>query len=164
MAKNEQIELMIKHAKSNSRILMNTSLVVVAFAIFGLIVALESSLLASSVVVTIQLSMSIPFFFTSMLANSKLTYTKHAHHWDTLGWGTFVLGYGFLINVVGILVFILIGALPAIAFFALNIVLTLIYSAVEVSYNHKALPRRMAKDIVFILIIFLLGIVPVLGG
>ena len=62
---NDEIDLMIKQGKSNSRILMNTSLVVVSFAIFGLIVALDSSLLASSAIVTIQLSMSIPFFFVN---------------------------------------------------------------------------------------------------
>ena len=80
-----------------------------------------------------------------------------------LGWGSFILGYGMLINVVGILVYGLIGAIPALLFFALNIILTLIYSAVEVSYNRHALGRRIAKDMVFILLIFVLGLMPILS-
>lgn len=157
----DQIELMIKQGKSNARILMNTSLIVVAFTAFALIVTLQSRILIEHQVLTMQLVLAIPLLLTSTLANSKLTYTKHAPKWETLGWSAFIFGYGFLINVVGILIFILVGVPFAMLFFAVNILLTFGYSAVEVSYNRKALARRLAKDLTFVLILFIFGMVPI---
>ena len=160
--KKEQIELMLKQGKSNDRILMNTSLIVVAFTAFALIVTLQAQLLVAHYVLTMQLVLAIPLLLTSTLANAKLAYTRHAGHWETLAWATFVFGYGFLLNVVGILIFLLIGLFPAALFFGVNIFLTLVYSAVEISYNRKAMARRLFKDLVFILILFVFGVVPLL--
>ena len=154
---------MLKHGKSNARILMNTSLIVVAFAVFALIVALQKHLLIAHQMLTMQLVLAVPFLLTSTFANSKLTYTRHDRHWDTLGWATFIFGYGFLLNVVGILVDLLIGIWPAALFFLVNIILTLVYSSVEISYNRKAMQRRLAKDLIFILVLFVFGIMSIMA-
>ncbi len=160
--KKEQIQLMLKQGKSNDRILMNTALIVVAFTAFALIVTLQSQILVANNILAMQLVLAIPLLLTSTLANSKLAYTRHEQHWENLAWITFIFGYGFLLNVVGILIHLLIGIIPAAVFFGVNIFLTLAYSAVEVSYNRNSLSRRLIKDLVFILVLFVFGIVPIL--
>jgi hypothetical protein len=156
------IELMLKQGKSNSRLFMNTTLIGVAFTIFALLFSLQSGVLTSSQILTMQLVLSVPFLLTSTLADTKLSYTFHERHWESLAWSCFIVGYCFLLNVVGILVYHLIGFLPAILFFVVNIALTLAYSAVEISYNPSVVGRRVAKDIFFILLVFILGIVPIM--
>jgi hypothetical protein len=158
----EEILLMLRQGKSNSRLFMNTALIGVAFTVFALLVSFQSGTLISNEVMTMQLVLAIPFLLTSTLANSKLSYTLHERHWDTLGWCCFIIGYGFLLNVVGIFVFFLLGFTPAILFFLVNIALMLIYSFVQISYDKRNIERRLAKDIVFILILLVFGIAQIL--
>lgn len=162
-ASKEQIDLMLRQGKSNDRILMNTSLIVVAFTAFALIVTLQSQIFVAHNILAMQLVLAIPLLLTSTMANSKLSYTKHEAHWETLAWGTFVFGYGFLLNVLGILIALLIGLFPAALFFLVTIILTFLYSAVEISYNRNALSRRLTRDLIFILVLFIFGILPILA-
>ncbi|GEM_PF-5052012 len=162
-ASKEQINLMLRQGKSNDRILMNTSLIVVAFTAFALIVTLQSQIFVAHNILAMQLVLAIPLLLTSTMANSKLAYTKHETHWETLAWATFIFGYGFLLNVLGILIALLIGLFPASLFFLVTIILTFLYSAVEISYNRNALSRRLTRDLIFILVLFIFGILPILA-
>jgi len=159
---SEGIDLMLKQGKSNARLFMNTTLIGVAFTIFTLLVTLQTSTLANNEFLTMQLVLSIPFLLTSTLADTKLSYTKHEKHWDTLGWSNFIIGYGFLLNVVGILVYHLIGFWPALTFFLVNMALMMLYSAVQISYDRTAMYRRVAKDMVFIAVLLFFGIMQIL--
>jgi len=158
----EGIKLMLKQGKSNARLFMNTALIGVAFTVFALLVGLTSNTLIRNEILTMQLVLSIPFLLTSTLANSKLSYTLHERHWDTLGWSCFIIGYGFLLNVVGIFVYFLLGFLPAFGFFVVNILLMMIYSSVQISYDRHSIRRRIMKDLVFVIIILVFGIAQIL--
>jgi hypothetical protein len=158
-----EIELMLKQGKSNAHILMNTCLLLVSFAIFALVITKDFNLLRINSFLTMQLMLSIPFLLTSTLANSKLNYTLHEIYWDSLGWGTFIMGYAFLLNSIGILISDMIGSFFAVVFLIVTIALSLVYSAVEVSYNRESIGRRIVKDLIFITLIFLLGITPVMS-
>jgi len=162
-ASKEQINLMLRQGKSNDRILMNTSLIVVAFTAFALIVTLQSQIFVAHNILAMQLVLAIPLLLTSTMSNSKLAYTKHETHWETLAWATFIFGYGFLLNVLGILIALLIGLFPASLFFLVTIILTFLYSAVEISYNRNVLSRRLTRDLIFILVLFIFGILPILA-
>jgi len=140
---------------------MNTSLIVVAFTAFALIVTLQSQILVAHNVLAMQLVLAIPLLLTSTMANSKLAYTRHETQWENLAWATFIFGYGFLLNVVGILMALLIGVLPASIFFLVIIFLTFLYSAVEISYNRNIISRRLTRDMIFILVLFVFGILPI---
>jgi hypothetical protein len=159
----EGIKLMLKQGKSNARLFMNTTLIGVSFTIFALLFSLQSDFLIKSGILTMQLVLSVPFLLTSTLADTKLSYTFHEKHWESIAWSYFIIGYCFLLNVVGILVYHLIGFTPAALFFVVNIALMLTYSAVEISYNREATARRISKDLFFIIIIFLGGIWPILA-
>jgi hypothetical protein len=158
-----QVELMLKQGKSNARILMNTCLLLIVFAILAFVATKNFDLLRFNNFLAIQLTLSIPFLMTSTLANSKLTYTLHEIHWDNFGWATYIIGYAFLLNSIGILLADMVGSFLALVFFAATVCLSLVYSAVEVSYNKNCMNRRLAKDLLFFIIIFLLGILPILS-
>jgi hypothetical protein len=99
---------------------------------------------------------------TSTLSYSKIGYKKQTENWDTLGWICFTFGYAFLLNVVGILVGNLISVPLALIFFASSWILILIYSIVDINYDHTVVQKRAVKYIMFILIQILFGVFVVL--
>ena len=148
--------------KASSRIALNTRLLAIAIGIFFLTINLRAELLFQNILV-IQLVMSIPLFLTSTLSYSKIGYRSKVERWDTLGWVTFIFGYAFILNVIGILIGKTISLEISIIFFIFSWILTLIYSSVEISYNRSAIKERLTKDTLFIIIQFILGLMVVLG-
>ena len=99
---------------------------------------------------------------SALFARSKLGYTIKARRWDNLGFFAFLLGYTFLINVVGILLISLISLKVGIIFFGVNILSPIVYSCVDISYDRNKLKERLLKDGFFILLVIILGILPAL--
>lgn len=149
-------------AKASSRITLNTSLLAIAIGIFFLTINLRAGLLFQNILV-IQLVMSIPLFLTSTLSYSKIGYRSKVERWDTLGWVTFIFGYAFILNVIGILIGKIISLEISIMFFIFSWILTLIYSSIEISYNRSAIKERLIKDTLFIIIQIILGVMVVSG-
>jgi hypothetical protein len=149
-------------SKASSRIALNTSLLTVAIGIFFLTINLREEVLLQKIV-AIQLVLPIPLFLTSTLAYSKIGYRMQIEKWDTLGWMTFILGYAFLLNVIGILIGYISGIVVAMIFFACSWILAVIYSLVDITYNKSAIKERLCKDILFISIQFVFGVLVVLG-
>ena len=149
--------------KEDNRIRINVTLLGICFTLFTFLIAFNPNLLKDDVFLTLQLVCAIPLFMTSLLARTKASYTPGKTRWTNFGFVTYILAYAFLINVVGIFLMSFVSLLAGFVFFAFNIVLALVYSAVEVSYDSARAKERFFKDLVFILILILLGILPTIG-
>ena len=149
--------------KATSRIAMNSRLIAVITAVFFLIINLKIEILTQNGLLALQLVLAIPFLFTSTLAYSKLGYRKETKRWNTLGWITFIIGYAFMLNTIGILVGRYVDVLFGVLFFLANWILTIIYSLIDISYEKSAIKERLVKDSFFILIQIFFGLFILLG-
>ncbi|MBI2405829.1 hypothetical protein HYV21_02145 [Candidatus Microgenomates bacterium] len=148
--------------KATTRVALNNSLIAITIGVFFLTINLKQELLLPRVLI-LQFILAIPLLFTSSLAYSKVGYRDKIERWNKLAWITFILGYAFILNVIGIFVGNIIGTLESIVFFIITWVLVIIYSLVDLSYKQTVLRERLAKDSIFILIQLILGMLPTLG-
>jgi len=135
----------------------------VCFSLFTFIVAINTKIFQNNFLLALELTIAIPIFFSSIFASKKLAYTKNPKVWNEISSITFKIGYAFLISVVGILLSSLIDLSVGIVFFALNIVVTLIYSTLEVIADKEKLKPRIYRDLFFIFLIIIFGVLPSLG-
>jgi hypothetical protein len=148
--------------KSSSKLAVNVRLIGVAFMIFVFIITMRPQIFDKQII-AFQLILSIPFLLTSALSFSKLSYTQQAKQWDFLSWVTFLIGYTFLLNVVGIIVAVFLSRVMAMVFFVVNWILSLTYSYVDVYPNKKLYRKDVFKNAFFILLQIVLGVLPALG-
>jgi hypothetical protein len=149
-----------KEIKSKSRLDINRTLLGVIFTVFALIISLKPSLFKESLFVPFELTLAVPLLLSSIFARSKLAFTKRPEMWEKYGFYTFLLGYSFLLNVLGILLSNSISLTIGIAFFLFNIITSIIYSYLEVTENRAKLSSRIKKDCLFTLLILVGGILP----
>ncbi|MEK6913930.1 MAG: hypothetical protein AABW47_04660, partial [Nanoarchaeota archaeon] len=119
--------------------------------------------LTDNFLVTLQLVISIPLFKSSILARAKLRVMTKSKKVDEFGHLTFTIAYAFLINVVGILLVSLLSLQAGIIFFGANILLTLTYSVIMTLEEKSKLKERIIKDLFFILVLVLGGVLPIIG-
>lgn len=148
-------------AKSQSRIQLNIFLLTAAFTVFFFIISLKEELLFYKIFL-IQLISSIPFLLTSTLSYAKVSYREKIKRWDRLGWISFIIGYAFLLNSIGILVGNIISLSISLIFFGISWALTIIYSLIDISYEKTVWKERVIKDSVFILLQIIFGVLVVL--
>ncbi len=148
-------------AKSQSRIQLNIFLLTTAFTIFFIVISINKELLFYKIFL-IQLIFSIPLLLTSILAYAKIAYREKIKRWDKLGWISFIIGYAFLLNSIGILVGNIISTIISLIFFSVSWALTIIYSLVDISYEKNTWKERITKDSFFILLQVIFGVLPVL--
>lgn len=157
---------MINHqiipSKADSRITLNTTLLAISIGVFFLMINMNSNFLSQKILTT-QLILSIPLLFISNLAYSKIGYRKQVKKWNIFGWITFIIGFGFILNVIGIISKEIIGITISIMFFVICWVLIFIYSFIDISYDKFRLKERLIKDGFFIFIQTSLGLIVVLG-
>ena len=150
--------------RAHVKIEVNLVLFATAFTIFTFIGVAHPELLQSSSALSLQLTVAIPLIGGSTFARSKLvTYERDADAWERYGFLTFLLGYSFLVNSVGIMLALFTRPNIAIAFFILNFVLAITYSVMEVAGGDDTIWSRASKDSLFIAICVIGGILPVLG-
>jgi len=150
-----------RRVESSLKVKISTQLIVVSFIIFIFILTNRPEILSTEKIVSTQIVLSIPLLLTSALVRSKIFPHKMAR-WGLLGYVSFILGYAFLVNTIGILIssyVLFIGML----FFIVNWILVLSYSSVSISYNKSAVKVRLFKDGFFILVQVFLGLLPALG-
>jgi len=152
-----------KVVKAKLRLNINNTLLTVSFTIFALIVTLNPPLLKSSFIIPLQLTLSIPLLLTSIFARSKLAYANKPEMWNEYGFFTFLIGYAFLINVVGILLSISINPKFGLIFLSFNLVMAISYSIFEIIEKKEKLASRIKKDLFFAALLLFGGILPSLG-
>lgn len=152
-----------KESKSNSKLAITTRLIGVAFTIFVFIITIKPQIFFQKNIVALELILSIPFLLTSALSFSKLSYAPNFKQWDFLSWITFLIGYTFLLNIVGILAADYLNFFIAMVFFLVNWILSLVYSFMGVYPSWKLGKRDIFKNAFFIVLQIVLGVLPALG-
>lgn len=149
--------------QADKRIDINLALIAVCFTLFTFIVAINSEILQNNFLLPVELTIAIPFFLSSVFARTKLTYAKNSRMWDSFGFIAFTIGYSFLISALGILLSSLVSFKVGMIFFSLNLIMAFAYSTLEVIENKEKLKSRLKKDLFFLIMIIVFGILPSLG-
>lgn len=139
-------------------------LLAIAFTLFTFIISLNPILVKANIFLSLQLSLSIPLYFSSIFARAKIdSRPGKLILWEGFGFFTFILAYGLTINVVGILLAKLVSTNVGLCFWIVNILAALAYSVLTIYSKEASFVSRFRKDLLFIGIIVLLGILPALG-
>jgi len=149
--------------KYRSRQDINRSLIAISFTIFGLIISINPELLKGSFLIPLQLTLAIPLLLSCMYARSKLLTSRKPQMWEDYGYVTYLLGYSFIVNVIGILLSASVSLFVGMTFLLFNILSSVIYSVFEVMEDKYKIRSRIKKDLFFALLILLGGILPALG-
>ncbi|MGV8169041.1 MAG: hypothetical protein ACP5N3_03215 [Candidatus Nanoarchaeia archaeon] len=152
-----------RELKGRIRLDINLWMFSVAITIFVFILAMNPDILRTTFTLPIQITCAIPLFITSIFARSKLLHAKKPDMWESYGAATFLLGYAFMVNIIGILLATFINLHIGLIFFLFSILISLIYSVLDVIEDDYKWKRRLLKDGGFILLLILGGILPSLG-
>src|SRR3989344_5071393 len=138
-------QLVINKAKSDGKIEISCTLLAICFTIFALIISINPKLFLQNSILTLQLTLAIPLFISSLFARDKLAYTENSERLDNYGFFIFIIAYSFLINTVGLLLSSVLSVTVSTVFFSVNILLALLYSCVVYG---KGMTKRIYKDLV----------------
>lgn len=158
---NEEIKTI--QDKARLRMDINLWFLAIAFTLFTFIISLNPTLVKNNIFLSLQLALSIPLLFSSIFARSRLCFSSKVMGWNLYGFITFTVAYGFLINVIGILLATLVGVKIGMIFWVANILSALFYSFLEILEDKIKFRSRLYKDAIFILILILGGLFPALG-
>jgi hypothetical protein len=139
------------------RVVINTFLLSTAVLVFFTTLNLRQEMLSRPLVL-LQLVLSIPVLLTSCLAYVKADSEASHDAWRTFAWLTFVLGYGFMLNVIGVMVATIGGTVFSVIFFCASVALAVAYSAVDIILKRSSLADRLPKDALFLVIQLGLGL------
>lgn len=153
----------MRSSKASIRNRLDIALMSMSFTILTLLATLKPIVLSSNNLLSFQLVMSIPLFTCALLSRSKIAYKKEFESWDLLSYFCFTLGYGFLINVVGIFLSMLIPMFIVVAFFAVNMMFSLIRSAINIRYEPGNLNQQIFRDTFYFLLTIFMGLLPAMG-
>jgi hypothetical protein len=143
---------------------VNLWLLGILFTVFTFLIATNSQLLRDNNIIAFQLTAAIPLMMSSIFARQRLVYSqKREKEWHDYGFITFILAYGFLINSIGITMAYMINTKVSMLFFLINILNPLVYSYMEIMDDKTKIKSRIIKDLLFIIVIVLLGILPALA-
>jgi len=149
-------------AKAKSKMEINLWLLGIVFTLFTLIITINPDLIRQNNFLSLQLVLAIPLLCSSIFARSKLGHSQKVNLWETYGYLTYILAYSFLINVVGIFLSVLVNLQIGLVFWIGNILSALIYSLLEIIGDKEKIGSRIPKDLIFIIIIIMFGILPVI--
>jgi hypothetical protein len=158
----KDINFTINQIKGSNKVLINLTLLGICFTIFTFIATINPVLLKNDLL-AIQLVLSIPFFMSAILIQSKISCLTDASRWRNMGFLTFIIAYGFLINAVGLMLSFFTSSLLVSVFFIVNIFLSIMYSEIEISADKDLFREKLYRDSVFIAIMILGGLLPALG-
>ena len=82
--------------------------------------------------------------------------------WYNFGWFTFIVGYAFTLNSIGIIISTITSIWIGVIFFASSITLSLSYTLFLVILEDKNPRERIVKDIFFIILLFGFGVIAIL--
>jgi len=148
--------------KSKAKAEINLWLLSIAFTLFALIISINPALIRDNIFLSLQLTLTIPTLIHSIFARTRTSFSAHKL-WYMYGYITFTIGYAFLMNVVGILLSKLVSTQTGFIFWGVNILLVIIVTILEFIGDKRKIKIRLIKDSFFLFILFVGGILPVLG-
>ncbi len=149
--------------RSEFRLFINISLFSASIGALFFILTLRPELLSGTLFLPTQISLAIPFVLSSLFSRARLGFTTKPEIWKGFAFSTFLIGYTFIINSLGILLGLLVGGGIAMLFLMTNIALAVMYSILEVREHPENIGARVLKDLAFILLVFFGGLLPALG-
>jgi hypothetical protein len=148
--------------KSIVHVTKDVTLLFIAFTIFTFIATISPDMLKNHILLSLQLVLSIPLFMSALLSRSRLGTSVNAQILDRFGSITFLIAYAFLINVVGIILDLIVTVAVSEVFFAANVLMVIIYSAVKGIHDKRERNFQISQDVVFLIFIILFGLLPVI--
>ena len=145
--------------KASARVAINSFMIASLFVVLSIILTLGSR--SFPPIAMAQLVLAIPFLFVSSLAYAKIGYWNETKLWDMFGWFTNNFGNVFILNAIGLMVAITHKPI-AFVYFAITVVLMFFYSFVNVIYAPYLLREKMLKFLLFFIVLFFGGIIPLL--
>jgi len=152
-----------KRFKVDTRNLIDVTLMSIAITLFGLIATIKPELLSENIVFGLQLALTLPLFMCGLLSRIKEATYTNSKRWAKLSALSFTTGYGFFLNVVGLIIAFIAPIYMSLAFFGVNTLLTLVRAGIVISYDSSELKKRIIRETYQILLIVFLGILPALG-
>ncbi len=152
----------IKRFKSDTRNLIDATLLGISITFFGLIATIKPELLSQNPLFTLQLVLIIPFVVTGLLSRIKEAAYERAKRWQWLTFASFTISYGFFINAVGLVLSFVTPLYISLIFFGVSMALTLLRASIVVSYVPSQLNSRVVREIIHVALIVFLGILPAL--
>jgi hypothetical protein len=149
--------------KSGRRIAVNLSLLGICFSLFTFIIAINHTILKENFILALELTIAIPLLLSSLFSQTKLVHMKKPVMWEKFSYISFTLGYSFLISAIGILLSSLVDTKIGLTFLGANILMTLFYSSLKIIEDKSKLKSRLFKDLFFIIMLLIFGILPSLG-
>ncbi len=152
-----------KRFKTDTRNLIDTTLLAICITLFGLVASIKSQFLANNSFFTMQLVVAVPFFICGLLSRIKEASYADSSRWEKLSLISFTIAYGFFVNSVGILLSFVAPISASILFFAVNTGLSIVRACIVVSYRPSELNKRIIRELVHISMIVFLGVLPALN-
>jgi hypothetical protein len=144
-----------------ARIYINIAIITVSVTAFFFIAGARPTALQDNLF-AFQLILSAPLLLSSTLLLGKATAARNHEPYIDAANGFFIVGYAMLINSTGILVSQIANVYVAMMYFAAHIISILIYSWIVIGAEGDSVMHRFKKDLFFILLIILFGLVPTL--
>ena len=148
--------------KVDTRNAVDITLMGIAITLLGLIITIKPELLIDNPFLGIQLATVVPLFLCGLLSRIKEVSYSNSRRWSKLTRISFVVGYGFFINILGLILAFVAPIYLAMSFFAADLLLTVVRAGIVVSYNPQGFKERLSREAVQLLIIIFLGILPAL--
>jgi hypothetical protein len=158
----EKISEEKKRFKVDTRNAVDITLMGIAITLLGLIITIKPELLIDNPFLGIQLAAVVPLFLCGLLSRIKEVSYSDSKMWSKLTRISFVIGYGFFINILGLILAFVAPIYLAMSFFAADLLLTAVRAWIVVSYNPQGFKKRLAREVAQLLIIIFLGILPAL--
>ena len=127
--------------KADTRNVVDITILSIDITIFALIASLKSELLTNNVFLAAQLVLSMPLIMSTIFCRIKIPISKQAKSFDKLAAFSFTIGYGFFINVIGIILSYYVSFLLVLLYFATNAILSFIRYYIELRAKK---PKAMA--------------------
>jgi hypothetical protein len=138
MAKKSQTppRFMTNPHKAQNKVSLYTNLMNLSLALFAIIWAIAPERL--TFVLILQFVLAIPLFYVSCISYTKIAYRKEVKSWNVLGWFTGITATAFVMNIIGILIYLLGYTTLAYVYFFFLWILMAIYTVI----NARQHPRE----------------------
>lgn len=149
--------------KVNTKLMINSMLLGAVVSMFFLVSSLQQKILSDHPLLALQMVLAVPFLVTACIASTFIGKEENRKMWYNFGWFTFLIGYAFTLNSIGIIISSVTSIAIGLTFFTFSCGLPLIYSFMLVKYENGNAKERIIKDGIFIAIQLLFGVSIIFG-
>lgn len=132
-------------------------------SMFFLVASINPKILTQDPILALQMVLAVPFLVTACIASTFIGKEENRMLWYNFGWFTFMIGYVFTLNSIGIIISSITSIMIGMVFFIFSCALPLVYSFLLVKYEDAKASERFVKDGIFIFFQIILGLLVALG-